>query len=247
MKKAFVFSLTTMFLMASLLIVSASIKLERSGNNAVFAYNIPSRVDRDLYDTLSMDILNIMGTSTNSSGNITINEIMPRNINQRLGNYLAFLSNITAHKFTQNITFTSLVNALYFNNSSVTYGPGKEWFNLSSAHQINYYSIKINTSESTANISAYWPWTSSGVFVNLTVSDIYSINGYIDPAVPHSINISFPSGFLNLSLQDSLIINTTVPINTSTTIGLKGKIFTGYVLKINDSLTGFSKEFNTTA
>ncbi len=255
MRRGLIFSITAMFLLVSMLIASVNISLRINNEKRVISRDIPSRIDRSIYDTVSNDIARIFKTSVSDGINVTINEQMPCNISGRFNDYLPFLINVFANDSINNISFTNVEQALYVDNhTKIIYGPNKSWFNVTSNKSINYYSLRINSSSNAVQVSDDWQWVSSGVFINLTIMNSNgsfnlvngSSSGFVNPLIINSFNVSYDDGsILVVKLSDYLFVNSTGFINTSTTIGVTGNVYTGVVLRIEDHVLDFIKEYKT--
>lgn len=253
-RRGLIFSLVSIFMFFSLILAGASISLRINDEIRLVNQEIPSRIDRTTYNTISNDIARLFRTRVNNSVNITINEVMPHNISGSVNDYEQFLMNVYSNQTISNFTFTSREEALYLSNhSKITYGPNKTWFNLTSNETIDYYNLRINSTSNAVTVSSDWPWTSSGVYVNLTIRDddgsINTINGstsgYINPGFNNQFNITYNGSVLSIRLNNNLFLNTTELINTSTTIGLEGNVYTGHVLRINNKVLELIKEYKT--
>jgi len=216
---------------------------------------VSARSDRAAYSTISNNIAGIFGTSVTGTGNITINEEMPRNISKAMIDYEKFLHNIYARNRTGIINITNREEALYLgNHSKITYGLNKSSFNLTSNQSINYYSLRINSSGIQNITASDWVWSTEGVYVNLTIKDAIdnlalinnSRNGYVNTSRLNTFNITYTNGkVLVIKLKDYLFVNATLPINTSMTIDLQGEVYTGYSVRINNEVLDIMKEYRT--
>lgn len=244
-----------MFLFVSLITAATSMNVRLSNEERMVNQEIPARVDRAAYATISSNIARLFKTSASATGNITINEEMPWNITKAVSDYEAFLANVYERTVTSKINITGREEALYLgNHSKIVYGINKSWFNLTSNKTINYYALHVNASSIQNVTVSDWVWSASGAYVNLTVKDssgnLALINGsragYVNTSRLNSFNITYTNGkALIVKLTNYLLINTTLPINTSTTLDLTGNVYTGYTVSINNSVLEMKKEYRT--
>ncbi len=252
MRQGIIFSATAILLLASLLISSAVIYQRVNFEKLMTDSEVPARVDRTTYDTISMEVARIMKTSINNTGNVTINEQMPFDVNSRLSDYENFLDNV--YPSASNIDLTTS-NSLYISNhTTISYGSNKEWFNLTSNEDINYYIIMINASSQFSSVQSDWAWTSEGAYVELMINDSVggaiivnsSIIGHVNPALDNSFSVNFIDGSkLMVNLSDRLLVNTTGSINSSTTIGVQGIAYSGSEVSVENNILELSRYYRT--
>lgn len=254
-RRGIIFSIVSIFMFFSLILAGASVSLRVNDETRLVNQEIPARVDRTVYDTVANDISRLFRTSVDTSNNITINELIPHNISGSVSDYEEFMIGVYSNNTISNISFTSKEEALYLSNhSKITYGPNKTWFNLSSNESIKYYNLRVNSSSNAITVNSDWAWTTNGVYVNLSISDnngsINTVNGstsgYVNPGYDNHFNISYADGSnLSISLSNRLLLNTSGVVNTSTTLGLKGEVYTGHVLRIDNKVLELVKEYKT--
>ncbi len=233
--KGMIFTLISLFLFTSIMLASISVNIRLIDEKRVLSQRIPSRIVRDTYQSVSLDLSRIH--KTRIINNTIIDELLTTQLSnyQQLLNQLPYDVNVTMNDY--------LINC---NNKTIVYGNNKSWINAT-----NTSLIGINISSTITTVNYDWVWVNSGKWVKLMIyylnnSQVIngSISGYINESRDNWVLINTTNGSVKLIVNNYVFINTTTPINT--TLGYFNNCYTSDIIRINSRVINLTKEFNAT-
>ncbi len=217
------------------MLASISINIRLIDEKRVLSQKIPSRIVRDTYQSISLDLSRIH--ETRIINNTIIDELLitPLSDYQQLLNQLPYNASVIMNNY--------IINC---NNKTITYGSNKSWVNAT-----NTSLIGINISSTINSINYDWAWVNNGKWVKLIIyylnnSQVIngSISGYINESRDNWVLINTTNGSVKLIVNQYVFINTTTPINT--TLGYFNNCYTSDIIRVNSRVINLTKEFNAT-